>query len=396
MSNSSVFTSESVTEGHPDKLCDVISDAIVDRYLTADAGSRITAECAVSKGVVFIAARFASEAHVDIPEVAREAIRRAGYTEPDFNADDATVVTSLTERPPQERRPIDTGADREKLLAQTVVENQITVFGFACDQTEAYLPLPIWLSRRLAQGLTQARVRGDMPYLSPDGTTQVGVEYRRGRPLRIHSLTVIAGEQGKDSPPAGRMRSDLVRHVLEPVFADEALRPDHQTGVFINPRGRFPVSGPAAHSGMTGRKTTSDTYGGYSRLSGSALSGKDPLRVDRVGAYIARHAAKNLVAASLANECEVQLSYAIGQCAPVGIQLRTFGTGHLDEEMLLERVCDAFDFRLGAIVGDFDLQRRPQRSGGIFYQDLARHGHVGRTDVALPWELTERAGALMR
>jgi S-adenosylmethionine synthetase len=323
-----MFTSESVTEGHPDKLCDQISDAIVDRVLQRDPYARIIAECAASTAILFIAARFDAKASVDFPAVARSVVDQIGYTEPMFNSKTCSIVTSLKELPPEGR--FDESQCSEEELDRIPVKNQVTVFGFACNQTPALMPLPIWLAHRLARRLTEVRRTRLVPYLTPDGTTQVGVEYRQRRPYRIHSITVIASQYTSTSAAGSalkQLQDDIRATVIEATFQDEALQPDLETRLFINPDGLLIGGGPAVHAGLTGRKNAIDTYGQYARHSGAALSGKDPTRIDRIGAYAARYAAKNIVAAGLAEECEVQLSYSIGQARPISIQVETFGTG---------------------------------------------------------------------
>jgi S-adenosylmethionine synthetase len=383
-----MFTSESVTEGHPDKLCDLISDAVLDHFLQQDPFSRIITECAVSSGILFIAARFASQAKVDIPDVARRIISQVGYEQKGFNARDCTILTSFTELPALSRIPCEERDLSDAELDRVVARNQANVFGYACQQTAALMPLPIWLSHKLARRLASVRLQRQLNYLAPDGTIQVGVEYRDRRPARVHSITVIASQWGEQIG-LERLRDDIVEHVIEPVFVDEVVRPDRGTRIVINPDGPFVTGGPALHSGLTGRKNAVDTYGEYSRHSGSALSGKDPSRIDRVGAYAARHAAKNVVAAGLAEECEVQLSYSIGLAQPVSVQIETFGTGRVAEEDIIERVRSAFDFRPAAIVRDLNLRHMPQIMRGGFYRRLATYGQVGRMDIGLPWEATD-------
>jgi S-adenosylmethionine synthetase len=397
MSREYMLTSESVTEGHPDKLCDQISDAILDRFLQQDPYSGVIAECAVATAIVFVAARFASQATVDVPTVARQVINQVGYEQAVFNAKTCSIVTSLKELPPEERRSFNEKELSEEEVERVVVKNQVTVFGFACDQTPAFLPLPIWLAHRLARRLTAVRLQKVMPYLSPDGKTQVGVEFQDRRPQRIHSITVI-GSQNLSSTAGGpslrQLQEDLREAVIEGVFRDEELRPDERTRIFINPEGPVLVGGPSVHSGLTGRKNAIDTYGEYSRHSGAALSGKDPTRIDRVGAYAARYAAKNVVSAGLARECEVQLSYSIGLARPVSLQVETFGTGVLpDEEIaaILQRTCE---FRLAGILKQFNLRFLPATVKGGFYRKLAAYGHVGRMDMGLPWEVTDKAPLL--
>lgn len=388
-----MFTSESVTEGHPDKLCDLISDAVLDRFLQQDPFSRIITECAVSSGILFIAARFASQASVDIPDVARQIISQVGYDQKDFNARDCTILTSFTELPAHARAYGEERDMSEAEVERVVARNQANVFGYACRQTAALMPLPIWLSHKLARRLASVRLQRQLAYLAPDGTVQVGIEYRDRRPSRVHSITVVAS-QLREEVRIEKLREDILRQVIEPAFVDESVRPDPETRIVINPDGPFVTGGPALHSGLTGRKNAVDTYGEYSRHSGSALSGKDPSRIDRVGAYAARHAAKNVVAAGLADECEVQLSYSIGQARPVSVQVETFGTGNIPEEEIIQRIQSVFDFRPAAIVRDLNLRHMPQVMRGGFYRRLATYGQVGRMDIGLPWEATDMAARL--
>ncbi len=389
-----MFTSESVTEGHPDKLCDQISDAIVDHFLQRDPYSRVIAECAVSTSIAFIAARFASDASIDFPNIARQVINQIGYEQHAFNGKTCSVLTSLKELPFEEECCFDEKDLSEEEIDSIPVKNQVTVFGFACNQTPAFMPLPIWLAHRLARKLTAVRLQKILPYLSPDGKTQVGVEYRDRRPYRIHSITVIASQSLPSKPDLKGLRDNIKEAVIDAVFHDEEIKPDEKTRIFINPDGPFIVGGPSVHSGLTGRKNAIDTYGEYSRHSGSALSGKDPLRIDRIGAYAARYAAKNVVAAGLADECEVQLSYSIGLSRPVSIQVETFGTGRIPDENIAERIEKYFDFRLAGIIKRFNLRHLPSIIKGGFYRKLAAYGHVGRMDIGLPWELTDRAQML--
>jgi S-adenosylmethionine synthetase len=392
-----MFTSESVTEGHPDKLCDQISDALVDHFLQQDPYSRVIAECAVSTSIVFIAARFDSEAQIDFPTVARQVISQVGYDQEAFNWKTCSILTSLKELPPDEQCCFDERKLSEEEIDQISVKNQVTVFGFACNQTPALMPLPIWLAHKLARKLTSVRLQKVLPYLAPDGKTQVGVEYKGERASRIHSITVI-GSQTKSTARGGpefkTFVDDLRQAVVEAVFHDEEIRPDGGTRIFINPDGPFITGGPAVHSGLTGRKNAIDTYGEYSRHSGAALSGKDPLRIDRIGAYAARYAAKNVVAAGLAEKCEIQLSYSIGMSRPVSIHVETFGTGRRPDEEIASRIKKHFDFRLAGIIRQFNLRFMPSIIKGGFYRKLSVYGHVGRMDIGLPWELTDRAQLL--
>jgi S-adenosylmethionine synthetase len=388
-----MFTSESVTEGHPDKLCDQISDAIVDHFLQKDPCSRVIAECAVSTAIVFIAARFSSAESIDFSNIARQVISQIGYDQNTFNAKTCSVLTSLKELP-AEKCSFDEKTLDDKAIDRITVKNQVNVFGFACNQTSALMPLPIWLARKLSRRLASARLQKILTYLSPDGKTQVGIEYRNRKPKRIHSITVIASQNQEDTPNLKQLRDEIRQAVIEQVFLDEEVQPDAKTRIFVNPDGPFIIGGPSVHSGLTGRKNAIDTYGEYSRHSGAALSGKDPMRIDRVGAYAARYAAKNVVVAGLADECEVQLSYSIGLARPVSIQVETFGTGKISDEAIAALVEQHFDFRLAAIVKQFSLRHLPSIVKGGFYRKLAAYGHVGRMDIGLPWELTDQASLL--
>ena len=389
-----IFTSESVTAGHPDKLCDGISDAIVDRFMQQDPFSKIVVESVVATGILFLAARFASKATVDLPGVARQVVHDAGYEDEGFNPKTCSVMTSLNELPREERSERDEREMDDDEIERLAVDNQATVFGFACGQTPALMPLPIWLAHKLARQLAAVRERGDLAYLAPDGKTQVSVEYRHRRARRIHGLTLIAASKGGRPVKRKQLHDDLMEHVVKPVFRDEPVGPDHATRIFINPFGPVLIGGPAMHAGLTGRKTGVDTYGEYARQSGSALSGKDPSRIDRVGAYMARYAAKNVVCAGLASECEVQLSYSIGLARPVSTQVETFGTGRIPDREIAARIARAIDFRLAGIIRRFDLRFLPSRSEQGFYRRLAAYGHVGRLDLDAPWERTDKVDAL--
>lgn len=389
-----LFSSETVTRGHPDRLCDTISDALVDEFLKQDPYSRIVAESAISKGVVFVAARFASLGTVDIPEVARSVISGAGYTPTEYDVADSTVVTSLITMPSEQRCQIDEAELKDADLDKLSVRNQITLFGYACNHTPELMPLPISLANRLASELVLARQDGRMAYLSPDCTVQVGVEFEKGRPVGISNITLIAGLQRQGAAEEHALSHDFKARVVKSVFASAAVVPDEKTEYFVNPSGVFPKSGPSSHSGMTGRKTDSNTYGCFARNSGSALSGKDPSRIDRVGAYAARYAAKNVVAAGLAEACEIQLSYSLGHAGPVSVQVQTFGTGKVSEAEIQKRVESIFDFRLGAIIRDFGLRHLPLRYKQGFYRRLASQGHFGDSFMQLPWEKTDRVDEL--
>ncbi|HHP7229622.1 MAG TPA: methionine adenosyltransferase [Xenococcaceae cyanobacterium] len=385
-----MFTSESVTQGHPDKLCDRISDAIVDRLLQQDPCSRIITECAVSTGIVFLSARFEPNANVDFTNVARRVIEEVGYHQPSFNSKTCSILTSLEELPASKQGFFDEKQLSDAEIEQIPVKNQVTVFGFACNQTEALIPLPIWLAHKLARRLDTVRKENILPYLIPDGKTQVGVEYRDRQPQRIHSITIVASQDDPAYPDLQQLQKEIYETVIEPAFAEVAIKPDSETHIFINPDGLVFPGGPALHSGLTGRKNAIDTYGEYAKHSGAALSGKDPIRIDRIGAYAARYAAKNVVAANLADECEIQLSYTIGQARPVSIEVETFGTGKVDEQEIIQQLHQHFEFRLAGIIQQFNLRFLPSLHQGKFYQQLAAYGHMGRTDLELPWEKTDK------
>jgi S-adenosylmethionine synthetase len=391
-----VFFSDSVTEGHPDKLCDQISDAIVDRFLEQDPTSAIVAECAVSTGIVFLAARFLSEAVVDVSQVARHMIADVGYDQTDFNPRTCTVVTSLKELPREARLPFDERRMSAEDFDTISARNAVTAFGFACNQAPELMPLPIFLAHQIARRLTFVRRERILPYLMADGSVQVGVEFRDRRPFRVHSITIVAAQSAAASSDKSNNRfgSEMRDAVIEPVLKDTEFRADRDTQIHVNPEDAFMAGGPSLHSGLTGRKNAIDTYGEYARHSGSALSGKGPSRIDRVGAYAARYAAKNVVAAGLASECEVQLSYMIGRAGPVSLQVETFGTGVIDDERITELLPGFFDFRLAGILKQFDLRFLPSKAKDGFYRKLAAYGHMGRSDMEVPWEKTDKAELL--
>jgi S-adenosylmethionine synthetase len=389
-----IFSSESVTEGHPDKLCDIISDAIVDRVLQKDPLAQIRAECAVFTNVLFLAVKFSTVAPVDFSYIARQIIKEVGYTEGDFNAKTCSIVTSYQEVPVDGSTRIDESTLEGDELNRVVAHDQATVFGFACDHNSAYMPHSIWLAHKLARRLTSVYLQGLLPYLQPDGKTQVSVEFKKGAPVRVHSITILASQglpPHKGGPSPKKLYDDLMEYVIIPAFQDEEIKPGQFTKIFVNPEGPIAPGGPSIHSGLTGRKLTVDTYGGFARHMDSALSGKDPSRVDRIGAYFARYVAKNIVASGIARACEVQLSYSIGSPEPVSINIETFGTSKISERRLLSLVREVFDFRVGAIIKNFKLRELPSRVKGGFYRKLAAFGQVGRMDMSLPWERTDRA-----
>jgi S-adenosylmethionine synthetase len=380
-----------VTEGHPDKLCDQISDAVVDHLLAQDPCSRVRAECAVSGAIVFLACRFRSTGNIDFARVARKVIARVGYNLPEFSPQTCNILSSPRALPLEE----DTSARTRKESCHKGMVNptQVTVFGYACGDTSVLMPFPIWLAHQLTQRLTEVRRSGEIKDLSPDAKVQAGILYEDHVPRRIHSISINAHIQ-KEAPADETKLSRRIRErVIEPVLAPLALTVDSDTRITINPEG-FYQGGPVHHSGLTGRKNAIDTYGEFSRHSGKALSGKDPQRVDRCGAYAARHAAKNIVAAGLAKRCEIMLSYSIGRSEPVSITLESFGTGSLSDETLLKLVRRHFDFHLGSIIDDFDLCHLPAKRADGFYQHLASYGHFGREALDLPWERLDRVDLL--
>ncbi len=394
MSDDFIFTSESVTTGHPDKLCDQVSDAIVDHFLSQDPNAGINAECAMASGVLFISAHYASRGGLAIPDVARSVIRSVGYPREVFDADACTIMTSFMDHTEEQYHELNLSALDDDALGRITAKDQVTVFGYACDQTEALMPLPVAIAHALVRRLDDPDLNAELPYLLPDAKVQVGVEYRGGRPVRVHSVALETSQREDHGPGADRLQSDLIHGVITPVLAEQSVAPDADTHYFINPEGPVIGGGPAVHSGLTGRKTGIDTYGEYARHSGAALSGKDPMRIDRVGAYVARYAAKNAVAAGLAGECEVQLSYSIGSAGPVSLRVRTFGTASIEDDEIADRLRATFDFRIGAIVRDLRLRHLSAEHPEGFYRRLAAYGHMGRTDLDVPWERTDRASQL--
>jgi S-adenosylmethionine synthetase len=390
MMSSAIFTSESVTAGHPDKLCDQISDAAIDAFLAQDSGARAIIECALATGIVFIAARFAAHALMDLPAIARKVIAEAGYAGGDFDARKCSILTSFVELPIEMRQPPPPVADDEA-FDRIVANDQANIFGYACRETRQFMPLPITLAHRVASALDEAR-RGGAHWLSPDAKSQVSVEYHNGAPARIHSVSVTVAVE-----PAiiAVDLEDFLRDLTSRALSECEVGPDARTQIHINAGIPFDVGGPARHAGLTGRKNGIDTYGEIARQSGAALSGKDPSRIDRAAAYAARHAAKNVVAAGLADRCEIHLAYAIGQAQPISLSVETFGTGRHDDELIAKRVAGVFDFRPAAIVHRLGLRTRPEamRNEG-FYRRLATYGHFGRADLFLPWESLDLAAAL--
>ncbi len=389
----SLFTSESVTVGHPDKICDQISDAILDAIIEKDPNARVACETSVTTGLVLVCGEITTSCYVDIPKIVRKTIKDIGYTRAKygFDAETCAVLTSIDEQSPDIAMGVDEALEkREGAMSEVEIEaigagDQGLMFGFACNETEELMPLPISLAHKLARRLHKVRVNGALPYLRPDGKTQVTVEYEGDRPVRIDAIVVST--QHAENIPLDQIKKDLLEHVIMPIVPRDLL--DDRTKIYINPTGRFVIGGPQGDAGLTGRKIIVDTYGGYARHGGGAFSGKDPTKVDRSAAYAARYVAKNIVAAGLADKCEVQLAYAIGVAHPVSIRVETFGTGKVSEDKLVELVKKHFDLRPAGIIRQLDL-RRP------IYRQTAAYGHFGRTDIDLPWEQTNLADALRK
>ena len=407
MSRRYLFTSESVTEGHPDKICDQISDTIIDALLAEDPHSRVAAEVVVNTGLVLITGEITTKAHVNYVHLARKKIAEIGYTDADngFSANSASVLIALDEQSPDIAQGVNVAKesrteDSEELFDKIGAGDQGIMFGFACNETPELMPLPISLAHRIARRLAGVRKAGILPYLRPDGKTQVTVVYEDGKPVGIDTIlvstqhTATIGDISDDAEVQAKIKADLWTEVVEPIFGDITIKPSQETRFLVNPTGKFVIGGPQGDSGLTGRKIIVDTYGGYSRHGGGAFSGKDPTKVDRSAAYAARYAAKNIVAAGLAQKCEVQLSYAIGVARPVSIFVDTFGTGKVDDEILLNLVKENFELRPAGIIHVFNLRNLPSERGGRFYQDVAAYGHLGRTDLDLPWERTDKIDVL--
>ena len=386
-----LFTSESVTEGHPDKMADQISDSILDAILAEDPMGRVACETMVTTGQVHVVGEISTKCYVDIPKIIRETVKEIGYTRAKygFDADTCGILVSLDEQSPDIAQGVNEAIESregEMDAAEAIgAGDQGMMFGYATNETPEFMPLPIALAHRLARRLTEVRKNGTLPYLRPDGKTQVTIAYEDGKAVAVE--TIVISTQHDEDVTLEQIRKDLIEHVIKPVVPAELLKDD--TKIFINPTGKFVIGGPQGDSGLTGRKIIVDTYGGWARHGGGAFSGKDPTKVDRSAAYAARYVAKNIVAAGLADKCEVQLAYAIGVAYPVSIMIDTFGTNKVAEEKIEEIVSRNFDLRPAGIIKMLDL-RRP------IYKQTAAYGHFGRTDVDLPWEHTDKADTLKK
>ena len=386
-----LFTSESVTEGHPDKIADQISDSVLDAIYAQDPQARVACETAVTTGLVLVMGEITTSCYVDINKIARDTINEIGYNNPNFGFDGNTcgVIVALDEQSPDIAMGVDTALENrkgdltEEGIEATGAGDQGMMFGFACNETPELMPMPISLAHRLTRRLAEVRINGTLPYLRPDGKSQVTVEYDGDKVVRVDA--VVISTQHAEEISQEQIHEDIMEHVIKPVIPAELL--DAETKYFINPTGRFVIGGPVGDAGLTGRKIIVDTYGGYASHGGGAFSGKDPTKVDRSAAYAARYVAKNIVAAGLATKCEIEIAYAIGVAHPVSILVNTHGTGVVSDERLVEIVRENFDLRPAGIIKMLDL-RRP------IYKQTAAYGHFGRTDVCLPWEQTDKAEAL--
>ena len=384
-----LFSSESVTEGHPDKMCDQISDAILDAILEADPGARVACETAVTTGMVMVFGEITTKAYVDIAKIVRNTVREIGYIghETGFDADACAVITSIDEQSEDIAIGVNRSVERRRGIddetAETGAGDQGMMFGFANQETPEFMPLPIALAHRLAKRLTEVRKNGTCGFLRPDGKTQVTVEYMNHVPARVH--TVVISAQHSPDVSTEELQKAIIEQVIRPILPAGLM--DEKTRILINPTGRFVIGGPRADSGLTGRKIIIDSYGGYARHGGGAFSGKDPTKVDRSASYAARYVAVNIVAAGLAKACEIQLAYAIGVARPISITVETFGTGLIPDQRIVELIEKHFDLRPAAIIRDLDLCRP-------IYRQIASYGHFGRPELDLPWEKTDKAAAL--
>lgn len=378
-----LFTSESVTEGHPDKMCDQISDAVLDAILIQDPKARVACETTVTTGIINVMGEITTSCYVDIPKIARQVVEDIGYDRAKYGFDATTcgVITSINEQSPDIAQGVDHAYDENSSGAG----DQGMMFGYACDETPELMPLPISLAHKLAHKLNDVRREGTLEYLRPDGKTQVTVEYTDGVPTRVDA--VVVSSQHSPDVAMEKLRADIKKYVIDSTVPKELM--DSATKIYINPTGRFVIGGPQGDSGLTGRKIIVDTYGGYSRHGGGAFSGKDPTKVDRSAAYAARHVAKNIVAAKLANKCEIQLAYAIGVAQPVSVMVDTFGTGTQPDDKIAEAVKKTFDLRPESIIKSLDLQKP-------IYRQLAAYGHMGREELGVSWEKTDKIAELLK
>jgi S-adenosylmethionine synthetase len=379
-----IFSSESVTRGHPDKICDQVADGIVDAFLDQDPAAEVAAECAVSTGLVFLAVNSVATVGADVTRIARDVIRDIGYTAASgFDPDTCSVVTSVSHRTADPTRPA------------AMRTQQVSLFGYACLDTPERMPLPIMLAHGLARRLDEIRAKRDVPYLAPDGKTLVAVEFEDHRPTRIHTV-IVSVQHTAALDRASRLEADIREAVLPAVFNKAPLGLDRKSKILVNPGGSFLVGGPQRDAGLTGRKNVVDTYGGFARQGGGALSGKDPAHADRFGAYAARYMARNVVAAGLAERCEVQLSYGVGEERPLAIAVETFGTGSLPDSRIEHALSTEIDLRPSHIVEAFGLRQLPSRHHGEYYRRLASYGHFGRTDLDAAWEHEDLVDVLRR
>ncbi len=388
MSTRKLFTSESVTEGHPDKICDNISDAVLDAILEQDPMGRVACETTTTTGMVTVMGEITTTANIDIPAIVRKTVREIGYTSSEYGFDAGTcaVYTIIDKQSPDIAMGVNNALEgRDKNEGDTGAGDQGMMFGFACSETPELMPMPISLAHKLARKLTEVRKNGTLPYLLPDGKSQVTVEYDGNKPVRVDA--VVVSSQHLASASLEQIRADVIEKVIKTTIPAELL--DENTKYFVNPTGRFVVGGPMGDSGLTGRKIIVDTYGGYSRHGGGAFSGKDPTKVDRSAAYMARYVAKNIVAAGLAERVEIQLAYAIGVAKPVSVMVDTFGTGKISDDKIADAVNKEFDLRPAAIIKALDL-RKPQ------YRQVAAYGHMGREDLNVAWEKTDRVSDLKK
>ena len=411
MSKNFLFTSESVTEGHPDKVCDQISDAILDEFLSKDPKSRVAAETTVTTGMALVCGEITSNCYVDIPSIVRNTIKEIGYNGEEgggFDYKTCAVLTSIDEQSSDiasgVNKALESRSDSSEISKDETLDigagDQGIMFGYACNETKELMPLPISLAHKLAQRLAKIRKDKIVNYLRPDGKSQVTVEYVDNKPKRIDTIVISTQHDPEingisDNTQIQKIiEKDMIEYVIKPVFEGYDIKPDSDTKYLINPSGRFVIGGPQGDAGLTGRKIIVDTYGGYARHGGGAFSGKDPTKVDRSAAYAARWVAKNIVKAGLAEKCEIELAYAIGKSKPVSILVDTFNTGRIPDEELAQIVSETFDLRPAAIIKQFDLRNLPLKNNGKFYQKLAAYGHVGREDFYIPWEETQMADIL--